>query len=399
MSTNEEIASLYSQYVMNTYAPSVTLLKGKGCKVTDADRTQYLDFTGGIAVQATGHCHPKVVEAIQNQAQTLVHSSNLFYNPNQCLLAKKLSELGLGGKAFFCNSGAEANEAAIKLARLWGHESGRYEVIAMRNSFHGRTLATLAATGQSKVQKGFDPLPAGFRYAEFNDIDSVKAQVNDKTVAVIVEAVQGEGGVLPATEEFMHGLRELSDERNLLLICDEVQCGMGRTGKWFAWQHYGIKPDVFTLAKALGGGVPIGAMLASRKLSDVFTPGAHGSTFGGNPLATAAALAQIQVIEEEGLVENAAALGERFRAALQDFVEKYDDLLEVRGKGLLVGLVVKGSAKEFVEAFREQCLLCCVAGEHVVRFLPPLNITEGDLEECLEMMSYAFDDLYGEEEA
>ena len=399
MSTNEEIASLYSQYVMNTYAPSLTLVQGKGCKVTSADRMQYLDFTGGIAVQATGHCHPKVVEAIQNQAQTLIHSSNLFYNPNHCLLAKKLSELGLGGKAFLCNSGAEANEAAIKLARLWGSQNGgRYEVIAMQNSFHGRTLATLAATGQSKVQKGFDPLPVGFRFATFNDIESVRALVNDKTVAVMLEAVQGEGGVLPATEEFMQGIRALCDEKGLLMICDEVQCGMGRTGKWFAWQHYGVKPDVFTLAKALGGGLPIGAMLASRKLSDVFTPGAHGSTFGGNPLATAAALAQIQVIEDEGLVENAAEMGEKFRQGLQDFVEKYDDLLEVRGKGLLVGLVVKGSAKEFADAFREQNLLCCVAGEHVVRFLPPLNITEGDLEECLEMMSYAFDELYGEEE-
>ena len=398
MSTNEEIASLYSQYVMNTYAPGVTLVQGKGCKVTDADRMQYLDFTGGIAVQATGHCHPKVVEAIQNQAQTLIHSSNLFYNPSHCLLAKKLSELGLGGKAFFCNSGAEANEAAIKLARLWGHESGRYEVICMQNSFHGRTLATLAATGQSKVQKGFDPLPVGFRFATFNDLESVRALVNERTVAVMLEAVQGEGGVLPATEEFMQGVRALCDEKNLLMICDEVQCGMGRTGAWFAWQHYGVKPDIFTLAKALGGGLPIGAMLANRKLSDVFTPGSHGSTFGGNPLATTAALAQIQVIEDEGLVENAAAMGEKFRQGLQDFVEKYDDLLEVRGKGLLVGLVVKGSAKAFVEAFREQNLLCCVAGEHVVRFLPPLNITENDLEECLEMMSYAFDDLYGEEE-
>ncbi len=398
MSTNEEIASLYSQYVMNTYVPGITLVKGKGCQVTDSAGTNYLDFTGGIAVQATGHCHPKVVEAIQNQAQTLIHCSNLFYNPSHCLLAKKLSELGLGGKAFLCNSGAEANEAAIKLARLWGHESGRYEIIAMRNSFHGRTLATLAATGQSKVQKGYDPLPVGFRFAEFNDLESVRALVGEKTVAVMLEPVQGEGGVLPATEEFLQGVRALCDEKNLLLICDEVQSGMGRTGKWFAWQHYGIRPDIFTLAKALGGGLPIGAMLASRKLSDVFTPGAHGSTFGGNPLATTAALAQFRVIEEEGLVENAADMGEKFRVGLQTFVEKYDDLLEVRGKGLLVGLVVKGSAKEFVNAFRDQYLLCCGAGEHVVRFLPPLPVTEKDLEDCLEYMSYAFDEMYGEDE-
>ena len=396
MSTNEEIARLYSQYVMNTYAPSLTLTSGKGCKVRDADRMQYIDFTGGIAVQATGHCHPDVVKAIQDQAQTLVHCSNLFYNVNQCLLAQKLSEIGLGGKVFFCNSGAEANEAMIKLARLWGHESGRYEIICMRNSFHGRTLATLSATGQTKVQNGFDPLMIGFRFAEYNDLESVKALVSDKTVAVMLEAVQGEGGVVPATDEFMRGVRQLCDERNLLMLCDEVQCGMGRTGKWFGWQHSGGRPDACTLAKALGAGVPIGALLATKKLSDVFTPGSHGSTFGGNPLATAAALAQIKVIEDEGLIENAAAMGEKFRAALQDFVEKYDDLLEVRGRGLMVGLVVKGSAKEVAAAFREQCVLCCVAGEHVLRFLPPLNISEDDLEEGVDLMADALDELYGE---
>jgi predicted acetylornithine/succinylornithine family transaminase len=396
MSTNEEIASLYSQYVMNTYVPSLTLVSGKGCKVKDADRMQYLDFTGGIAVQATGHCHPKVVAAIQDQAQTLVHCSNLFYNVNQCLLAKKLSEIGLGGKVFFCNSGAEANEAMIKLARLWGHESGRYEVICMQNSFHGRTLATLSATGQSKVQAGFDPLMIGFRFAEYNNLDSVKALVGDKTVAILLEAVQGEGGVLPATDEFLRGVRALCDERNLLMLCDEVQCGMGRTGKWFAWEHAGIRPDACTLAKALGAGLPIGALLATPRLSNVFTPGSHGSTFGGNPLATAAALAQIQVIEEEGLIEHADEMGRKFREALAPFVEKYDDLLEVRGRGLMVGLVVKGSAKEVAAAFREQCLLCCVAGEHVLRFLPPLNVTEDELEEGVEMMSYAFEELYGE---
>ena len=396
MSTNEEIASLYSQYVMNTYAPSITLVKGKGCKVTDADRMQYIDFTGGIAVQATGHCHPKVTDAICAQAKTLVHSSNLFYNPNQCLLAKKLSEIGLGGKVFFGNSGAEANEAMIKLARLWGHESGRFEIICMQNSFHGRTLATLSATGQSKVQNGFDPLMVGFRFAEYNNLDSVKALVTDKTVAILLEAVQGEGGVLPATDDFMRGVRALCDEKNLLMLCDEVQCGMGRTGKWFGWEHSGVRPDACTIAKALGAGLPIGALLASKKLSDVFTPGSHGSTFGGNPLATAAALAQIQVIEEEGLVEHAAEMGEKFREALEPFVEKYDDLLEVRGRGLMVGLVVKGSAKEVAAAFREQCLLCCVAGEHVLRFLPPLNITEDELEEGVEMMSFAFEELYGE---
>ena len=394
MSTNEEIALLYSRFVMNTYAPSITLVSGKGCQVRDADRASYLDFTGGIAVQVTGHCHPKVVQAIQDQAQTLVHCSNLFYNTNQARLAQKLSEIGLGGKTFFCNSGAEANEAMIKLARKWGHESGRYEIICMRNSFHGRTLATLSATGQSKVQVGFDPLMIGFRFAEFNDLESVKALVSDKTVAIMLEAVQGEGGVLPATDEFMRGIRALCDERNLLMLCDEVQCGMGRTGKWFGWQHSGVKPDAFTLAKALGAGLPIGALVASPRVSDVFTPGSHGSTFGGNPLATAAALEQIKVIEEEGLIENAAAMGEKFRENLQVFVDKYDDLLEVRGRGLMLGLVVKGSAKEIAAAFREQYLLCCVAGEHVLRFLPPLTITEDELDQGIEMMGDAFEELY-----
>ena len=302
MSKNEDIAALNAQYVMNTYAPSATLVRGRGCKVWDADNMAYLDFTGGIAVQNTGHCHPRVAAAIKEQAETIVHCSNLFYNVKQPLLAERLSKLGLGGKAFFCNSGAEANEAMLKLARLWGHEKGRYEVISMQNSFHGRTLGTLSATGQSKVQKGYDPLLLGFAFGEFNNLDSVKAQVNERTVAVLVEAVQGEGGVVPATAEFMAGVRALCDEQGLLMLCDEIQCGMGRTGRWFAWQHHGIRPDACTLAKALGGGVPIGALLASPALSDVFTPGSHASTFGGNPLAASEALAKLQVIEEERLL-------------------------------------------------------------------------------------------------
>ncbi len=396
MSTNEQIASLYSKYVMNTYAPSVTLVRGQGSRVYDADRMQYMDFTGGIAVQATGHCHPKVTAAIQDQAKTLVHCSNLFYNTNLPLLAKKLSELSMGGKVFFGNSGAEANEAMIKLARLWGHEAGRYEIIAMQNSFHGRTMGTLSATGQSKIQKGYDPLLTGFRFAEFNYLESVRALVTEKTAAVLVEAVQGEGGVLPATQEFMQGLRALCDEKGILLLCDEVQCGMGRTGKWFGWQNYGIEPDAFSLAKALGAGVPIGACVASKKLSDVFTPGAHGSTFGGNPLATAAALAQISVIEEEGLIANASAMGKIFREAFAPFIEKYDDLLAVRGLGLMNGLVVKGSAKEYVDAFQQQGLLCCTANEHVVRFLPPLNITEDELDQAMDMIADALEEMFEE---
>ena len=398
MSKSTDIAALFDQYVMHTYAPTATLTSGVGCKVRDPDGKTYLDFTAGIAVHNVGHCHPKVVKAIQDQAATLGHCSNLFYNVNQALLAQRLSKLSLNGKCFFCNSGAEANEAMIKLARLWGHDKSKYEIITMQNSFHGRTLATIAATGQAKVQKGFDPLPIGFTYAEFNNIESVKAAVNERTVAVLVEAVQGEGGVLPATEEFMVGVRKLCDEKGLLMLCDEVQCGMGRTGKWFGWQNFPVKPDAFTLAKSLADGVPMGALVASPALSDLFKPGMHASTFGGNPLSSAAALKVMDVIEEEALLKHAEEVGNLFVEGLNVFVEKYKQVIEVRGKGLMVGMVVEGAAKEVVDACRDMGLLCCVAGEHVVRFLPPLNIKENDLEEALEMIGDALDQLFGEQE-
>ncbi|HOE61308.1 MAG TPA: aspartate aminotransferase family protein [Kiritimatiellia bacterium] len=395
MSKSDDIAALFNQYVMHTYAPTVTLTSGSGCKVRDPDGMMYLDFTAGIAVHNVGHCHPKVVKAVQDQVATLGHCSNLFYNASQALLAQKLSKLSLNGKCFFCNSGAEANEAMIKLARLWGNAKGKYEIICMQNSFHGRTLATVAATGQAKIQKGFDPLPIGFTFAEFNNLDSVKAAVSERTVAVMLEAVQGEGGVMPATEEFMVGVRKLCDEKGLLMLCDEVQCGMGRTGKWFAWQHFPVKPDAFTLAKSLADGIPMGALVASPALSDLFQPGHHASTFGGNPVSSAAALAVMEVIEEEALVTQAENAGTLFVEGLAMFVEKYDQVLEVRGKGLMVGMVVEGSAKEVVDACREMGLLCCVAGEHVVRFLPPLNVKDSDLEEALEMIGDALDQLFG----
>ena len=398
MSKSTDIAALFDQYVMHTYAPTATLTSGSGCKVRDPDGMTYLDFTAGIAVHNVGHCHPKVVKAIQAQVATLGHCSNLYYNVNQALLAQRLSKLSLNGKCFFCNSGAEANEAMIKLARLWGHEKGKYEIVSMQNSFHGRTLATLAATGQAKVQKGFDPLPIGFAYAEFNNLDSVKAAINERTVAVMLEAVQGEGCVIAATEEFFVGVRKLCDEKGLLMLCDEVQCGMGRTGKWFGWQNFPVKPDAFTLAKALADGIPMGALVASPALSDLFKPGMHASTFGGNPVSSAAALAVLDVIEEEALVKHAEEVGALFVEGLGAFVEKYKQVLEVRGKGLMVGLVVEGDAKEVVSACRNMGLLCCVAGEHVVRFLPPLNVKEADLDEAIEMIGDALEQLYGEQE-
>jgi predicted acetylornithine/succinylornithine family transaminase len=396
MSKNADIAALFNQYVMNTYTPSVTLVRGQGCKVWDADGMVYLDFTAGIAVQNAGHAHPRIVQAVSDQMATLNHCSNLFYTANQALLAQRLANLsGLDGKCFFCNSGAEANEAMIKLARLWGHEEGRFEIITMRNSFHGRTLATCAATGQSKIQKGFDPLPLGFAFADYNDIESVRAQLSERTVAVMLEPVQGEGGVMPADPAFLADLRQLCDEKRLLLLFDEVQCGMGRTGSWFAWQQSGVQPDAFTLAKALASGVPMGALIAAPKVADVFQPGRHASTFGGNPLACAAALATIDVIESEKLLARAVEAGTLFREGLAQFVEKYDQLLEVRGTGLMVGLVMDVPAKTLVDKCREMGLLCCTAGESVVRFLPPLTVKDDELEEALDMLDDALDMLYG----
>ena len=392
-----EIIEAYKQYLMPTYAPDVVLEKGKGSKVFGVDGNQYYDFTAGIGVHNIGHSHPDVVKAIQDQAEKLVHCSNLFAHEGQVRLAQKLVEIsGLDGKVFFCNSGAEANEAAIKLARRWGSQNGgRYEVVTMRNSFHGRTLATVTATGQHWCQESYEPLPVGFAYASFNDIESVKAAVTGKTVAIMLEAVQGEGGVNPATEEFMAGVRALCDEKNLIMICDEVQCGMGRTGKWWGWQNYSVKPDLFTSAKSLADGVPMGALVANAKFADVFALGSHASTFGGNPLACAAALATIGVIEKDGLLEAAAKKGEMLKAALQAFAEKYDQILDVRGLGLMLSMVTEGSAKDVVQAFADGGVLTCTAGEHVVRFLPMLSIREDHLEEAVEMMSDSLEELFG----
>ena len=378
MSTREEIQNLYQQYVMSTYASaSLALVRGKGAYVWDSEGKRYLDFLAGISVMNVGHCHPKVVKALRKQAGQLIHVSNLYHNENQPRLAQALVERSLkGGKCFFCNSGAEANEGLIKLARLWGSGQGRYEVITMRNSFHGRTLATLTATGQEKVQKGFHPLPEGFVYADFNNLDSVRSAISGKTAAVLVEAVQGEGGIMPATDEFMKGLRALCDEKNILLLVDEVQAGMGRTGTWFAWQHYGIEPDAFSLAKALGSGYPLGAVVAGPKVADVFQPGHHASTFGGTPLACAAGLAVVETIEEEGLLENVRKMGDMFRSELEKLVPKYKWIQCVRGRGLMIGLVLNCPAKDLQMSMQEQGLLALATANTIIRFLPPLNIDE-----------------------
>lgn len=396
MSKTDEIKDMYNQYVMGTYAPEAALVKGRGTKVWDADGKVYLDFASGIAVLNVGYSHPKVVSAVQSQVGELVHVSNLYFNENQALLAKKLSELSLHGKCFFCNSGAEANEGMIKLARLWGHDAGKYEVICMANSFHGRTLATASATGQDKVKKGFDPMPEGFVHAEFNNLESVEALVNEKTVAVLLEAVQGEGGVVPADPAFIEGVRALCDEKGLLMLCDEVQCGMGRTGKWFGFQNYNVEPDAFSLAKGLGSGYPIGAVVANAKLSDIFQPGHHASTFGGSPLACAAALATIEAIEEEGLVERAADKGELLKEGLEDFAERFEHVTEVRGMGMMLGMVLDQDAKPLTKAFAEIGLLTIPTAGNVVRFLPPLTVKDDELEEALDIMDDCLESMHQE---
>lgn len=391
MSATSDLQALYQQYVLNTYGkPSLALVRGAGARVWDAEGREYLDFLAGIAVTVVGHCHPRLVAAIREQAGRLMHVSNLYANDQQPRLAETLVRLsGLGGKVFFCNSGAEANEGLIKLARLWGHDQGRYEVITFRNSFHGRTLATLTATGQDKVQKGFEPLPAGFRYARYNDLDSVRAALTPHTAAVLVEAVQGEGGVLPADPAFLAGLRALCTEKNLLLLCDEVQCGIGRTGRWFGFQHYDLEPDAFSLAKGLGGGFPIGAFVTHKRLADVYQPGHHGSTFGGTPLACAAARAVLEIIESENLVAEAACLGARLKSGLTDIAAAHPWLEGARGLGLMLGLVANVPVKPLETALIQQGLITLATAERVLRFLPPLIITADDVDRALDLVAAA----------
>ncbi len=386
MSTTAEIKEKFETYVMPTYAPAAALVKGKGTLVWDADGKVYMDFVAGISVLNTGYAHARVVAAIQQQVEQLTHVSNLYFTENQANLAERLSKLSMGGKCFFANSGAEANEGMIKLARLWGHDQGKYEIICMENSFHGRTLATAAATGQEKVQKGFEPMPEGFVHAPFNDLEAVKALVNDKTVAIMLEAIQGEGGVICADDAFIKGVRELCDEKDILMLCDEVQCGMGRTGKWFGFQQYNVEPDAFSLAKALGSGYPIGAVVSGPKLADVFAPGKHASTFGGTPLACAAALATLDAIEIDDMLLTATARGRQLVEGMQGFVDKFEHVVGVRGKGLMLGLELDEDAKPLVDLLTDMGLLTLATAGNVVRLLPPLNVAAGHVNEALEMI-------------
>lgn len=387
--THPSPKELFSQYVMPTYAPGLVLVRGQGVSVWDDAGREYLDFMAGIAVCNVGHCHPAVVEAVRKQVGILMHCSNLFHNELQPRLAQKISEISLGGKVFFCNSGAEANECLFKLARKWGSMDGRFEIVTMKNSFHGRTLATMTATGQTKYQKGFEPLVPGFAYAEFNDLESVQAALTPATVAVLCEAVQGEGGIVPATPEFMTGLRALCDERKILLFFDEVQAGIGRTGQWFGYQNYGIRPDGLSMAKALGGGFPIGAATVTPELSNVFQPGNHASTFGGTPLACAAALATLNAIETEGLLAHAIQMGNRFMDGLRKLAHKHSCIQSVRGLGLMVGAVLSIPAKPIEAKLRENGLLCIATGDHVLRFVPPLVVSAAQIDQALAILDRA----------
>jgi predicted acetylornithine/succinylornithine family transaminase len=364
----------------------VTFVRGRGCLVYDEAGREYLDLVAGIAVNLLGHSHPDVVATLSRQAGQLIHTSNLYFTQPQVELARRLVELSFPARVFFCNSGAEANEAAIKLARKWGakNRDGAFEIITSTGSFHGRTLATVTAGGQHKYSDPFRPLPAGFVHVPYNDAGAIEAATTDKTVAVMLEPVMGEIGVVPAAPGYLKRVREWCDKRNLLLILDEVQTGLGRTGRWFAHQHAGITPDVMTLAKGLGGGVPIGACLANPR-ADVFEPGDHGSTFGGNPLACAVASTVLAVIERDGLVGHAAEIGDALGASLQDLGAK-----QVRGLGLMQAFEFEEPrAKPFQNACLDAGLVVNAVDDHSVRLVPPLIITPAEIERAHDVMKKA----------
>ena len=385
-------------HLMNTYARlPVAFSHGDGSWVTDTDGKIYLDALSGIAVSTLGHNHPELVAAIAAQAGRLLHSSNLYQMPLQEKLAEKLAVLSGLEEVFFCNSGCEANEAAIKLARFYGHQKGvdKPAIIVMEKAFHGRTMATLSATGNRKTQAGFEPLVSGFVRVPYNDLDAIRAiaEHNKDVVAVMLEIVQGEGGINIAEVEFQRGLRALCDENGWLLMCDEVQCGVGRTGTWFGYQHAGIVPDVVMLAKGLGGGVPIGACLTAGKAAGLFKPGNHGSTFGGNQLATTAAMTTIDVVEKEGLVANAEAIGRLIREELAEALADVVGIVDIRGQGLMIGIELDRPCGELVMRGLDAGILINVTAEKVVRLLPPLNFSAEEGRETVARLSVLIRDF------
>lgn len=394
MTTSE----LWSQNMLGNYGlPPVTIVSGKGARVRDDIGREYLDFSSGIAVLNIGHAHPHWLERVREQAGKLAHCSNLFVNENAPRVAEKINAHMGGGKVFFCNSGAEANEALLKLSRLHGmakaggEEGKNYKIVTCENAFHGRLFGTMAVTPQEKIQHGFRPLISGVSVAKINDIESFRRAIDDTTVAVILECVQGESGLTPATPEFLRELRALCDEKNVLMLCDEIQCGMGRTGTLFGFEQAGIRPDAFSMAKGLGNGFPIGAMWCDDKFAGYFKPGMHGTTFGGNPLATAAALAVFEVFEQENILDNVNRLSPVWREGLRKIVDANSGLcLEVRGIGFMSGIRLAEAPAPWIAKLREAGLLCVAAGNNVVRLLPPLNVTRAELDETLSILADVF---------
>ncbi len=382
------------KYIMKTYGRyPIVPVKGAGCRLWDADGKEYLDFLGGVAVNNLGHCHPNVVAALQKQAAELIHCSNYYQIPQQIELAELLCRHSFADKAFFCNSGAEANEAAIKLARKYSRDTygpERYEIITAADSFHGRTMATVSATGQEKVQRFFDPLLHGFKHVPFDDVDALEAAITPTTCAVMLEPIQGEGGVNVPSPGYFQEVRLLCDKHDLILIFDEVQVGMGRTGKMFAYEHFDIVPDIMTLAKALAGGAPIGTMLATDRYAAAFVPGTHGSTFGGNPLVCAAAIATVRTILEDGILNRCEEIGEYLVGELQTLQHTYPFVKEVRGIGLMIGMALDIPAGDIVRKGHERGVLLNVTHDTVLRFVPPLTVTKQEINQMIAVLDSIF---------
>jgi len=381
-------------FMFNTYKRfPITLVRGNGCRVWDEKGNEYIDFVGGIAVCALGHSSPIVSKALYEQSKNLVHVSNLFYTQPQAELAQILVENSFADRVFFCNSGAEANEAAIKLARRYSKEKfgpAKYAIITMENSFHGRTMATLSATGQEKIRIGFDPFLEDFRYVPFNDLDTLNAAIDNSVCAVMLEPIQGEGGVVVPDSDYLKGVKEICQKHELLLILDEVQAGMGRTGRLFSYEHFGIVPDIMTLAKALGNGLPIGAMLATEKLADAFGPGSHATTFGGTPLITAGALAVVKSLLNDGWIENAKTMGDYFKNQLTYLQQQYNIIKDIKGLGLILGVLLDRDGADIVNACMEKgFLINCVQG-NILRFVPPLIITKNEIDLLINCLDEIF---------
>lgn len=383
----KEIIEKFNKFVVPSYKrKNLVFVKGKGSWLFDINGKKYLDFFPGWAVSGLGHCHPEIVNAIKKQAEILIHLPNNYYHPWQGILAERLSNLTFKGKLFFCNSGAEANEAAIKLTRLYGRDKGKYKIISMENSFHGRTLATVTMTGQKKYNEMFQPLPEGFLYAPFNDFSSLEKIVDEKTAGIILELIQGEGGINVIDKDYLNKVKQLCKEKDILLIFDEVQTGFGRTGTLFAYQQFGIEPDIMTVAKTFGGGFPVGAMIAKKEIADLMGPGTHASTFGGNPLGCACCLAVLDVIERENLIENVNIMGEYLREKLEKLKEEFEGIKSIKGLGLMLGIELDREGEELVDiCIKNGLLINCTHG-NIIRIMPAINVKKEEIDTGIEIL-------------